>query len=731
MPTLGALRAVSSSFCTRARPRSTDCSNHPSGRRLTASAPPLPNPNHSCYAHRRPNHSVLPLPHRWSLPPLRFDKLLEHAHVLIEPFRAECAAALAKLNATQTALAEAESLVRRATLVGQRAAYASECNFLLTASRPEQEPADYPAGGSLALGALLSNAPTLRDYLQLLGSVRLPTEQQAEVRNTLCSYLRGVQWAAAASAAQSDVEVLLQLAAAQPGLVDADVVASALKNKTFAAPLDSLTLSLLVHCHRHAEVRGGKGQANENVEDGKEGVVASPKAAPALADDAADEEAEGGFPLHGPAAVAIVAWLGRLTPPAWTELPAWTSGEASSVLNAAPAAEILQWVAQLVSLHELCHDEHAAAVWVIELLLRSLEDAQRGTDIIATLGTLLVAPHAPSEGLHRIEGVPLPTVCTEVLSDACPCVFLAGVLLRLVLASCRRSAQIHPATTFELLMDQLKAQMAEETAASPQNEEEEQPSMAGAPPPSSDSRLLPVAGELLAFTLDTICPLGLVTMEALMATPRMWTDFFSWHAVLVSAQVPVSQPPECGEYEDTLAALASMAKSARRAVAAGAELGSCPMGSATLTASKVISSSHSSLPARLPSRACLASLGRAAHLTQMRMRHSTATRFLPFQLCPSCAAQGSRSIKTAFRAWSRSSPRRARLFRRRSLLTPSRRSQPLACGCETYGGSLWSCSMIQRYCAAAPSSREAGTPTAWTTHRPSSASSRRVGRTVG
>ena len=520
--------------------------------------------------------------------------MLEHAHALIEPLRAECATVLAKLDATQTALAEAESLVRRATLGAQRVAYASECKFMRAASGPQEEQAAFPAGGSLALGTLLSNAPTLRDYLQLLGSVHLPTEQLAEVRNTLCSYLRGIQWAAAASAAQSDVIVLLQLAEAQPGLVDADVVASALKNKTFAPPLDGLTLSLLVHCRRRVEAGDDEEAAGERLADDREDALALPTTATTPDGDVPAKEAEGPFLLHGPAAVAVVAWLGRLTPPEWAELPAWTSGGTSSVLNAAAAVEIFQWVAQLVPLSELRDVEHTAAVWVLELLLRSLEDAQRGTDIIAALATLLSTPHAPSEGSLRIDGALRSAVCLPSLERRLRALTrsppFTGVLLRLVLASCRRSAQAHATATFGLLMEQLNAKMAREasvTRSTGQNdsesaEEAEQEPLDASTPPCGDGRLLPIAGELLAFTLATICPGDLVTMEALMATPRLWTAFLSWHAALVSANDPVSQPPECGEYEETRAALSSTARSARRAIAAGAELRACPMGSAML-----------------------------------------------------------------------------------------------------------------------------------------------------
>ena len=90
-----------------------------------------------------------------------------------------------------------------------------------------------------ALAGLVCNAPRLRDVLLLLGSARLPAPLLPEVRQALCAYLRGMQWAAAA-AARADVEGLLWLAGVNEGLVNEDVVASVLHSKSFAAPLESM-----------------------------------------------------------------------------------------------------------------------------------------------------------------------------------------------------------------------------------------------------------------------------------------------------------------------------------------------------------------------------------------------------------------------------------------------------------------------------------------------------------
>ena len=57
-----------------------------------------------------------------------------------------------------------------------------------------------------------------------------------------------MQWPADASAVQADVGVLLEIAGVQPNLIDEDVVAAMLKNRSFIAPLDGLTLRLLGFC---------------------------------------------------------------------------------------------------------------------------------------------------------------------------------------------------------------------------------------------------------------------------------------------------------------------------------------------------------------------------------------------------------------------------------------------------------------------------------------------------
>ena len=160
--------------------------------------------------------------HRLFSPPLskkaerRFEKLIGQCGIF-EPLRAECAAALSSLDSVQAMLLESDDLLRHAILMSQRAAFAAEAHFLLTATRPARATPQFPAGGSLAYSALLTNAPSLRDCLSLLAPARLPPSQVAEVRHALCSYLRGVTWPVEVAAAHSQVEVLLQMADAQPG----------------------------------------------------------------------------------------------------------------------------------------------------------------------------------------------------------------------------------------------------------------------------------------------------------------------------------------------------------------------------------------------------------------------------------------------------------------------------------------------------------------------------------
>jgi hypothetical protein len=104
----------------------------------------------------------------------------------------------------------------------------------------------------------------------------------------------------------------------------------------------------------------------------------------------------------------------------------------------------------------------------------------------------------------------------------------------------------------------------------------------GADAPLTTSRLLPIAAELLAFTLDTICSGNDVTMDVLMTTPLLWTSFLQFQAQLTSHEMVFAQPTECGEFRETSSALASIARLARRAIAAGSVLSLVPMGTLRL-----------------------------------------------------------------------------------------------------------------------------------------------------
>ena len=136
-----------------------------------------------------------------------------------DPLRVLCGTALDTLDSAEAKLAEADALMRQAILAAQHKAFAAECQFLLTAGRPS-DCAELPAGGSLAFGALLSNAPTLSDCTMLLRASTLPATHIAEVRYSLCAYLRGVRWP---TDAKADILELANLAHEQPGLVNSEV----------------------------------------------------------------------------------------------------------------------------------------------------------------------------------------------------------------------------------------------------------------------------------------------------------------------------------------------------------------------------------------------------------------------------------------------------------------------------------------------------------------------------
>ena len=493
----------------------------------------------------------------------RFEKFINQIELVTKPLHAACEAALARIDGVRAKLVEAEALIKGAEVSAQCIAFAAECNFFLTKAMPRGAPPQMPAGGGPALGALLINSPNLRSCLQVLGPAPVQPEHLDEVRYTLCSLLRGMQWPEAVEAAQADVEVLLQLSKAQPDLIDSDVVAAMLKNTTFSAPLDELTLRLLVHCCDVVETP--RNAVNDAEELGASAATASVVSAlPASTSPERGDATTARFPVHGPAATGLLAWLNRLTPMEWRQLPAWTNGEVRTIMDATPAIDIFRWASGLVSLKALGISERAPAIWVLDMLCRSLEDAQRGTDAIATL-TALLATQGTSVGLYPIR----------------------GDLLRLILASCRRSVHSHATASFELLMGQLELEMKKEeqardapTAQQAADEEEcAQPMHATADNAvATCGRLLPAAGELLALALATICPSGEVTMEAVMEMPRLWTTFFCWHEALVKDTPPVAHVVECADFADTRTKLADIDRSARRTIAAGAVLSACPMG---------------------------------------------------------------------------------------------------------------------------------------------------------
>ena len=290
-------------------------------------------------------YRLLP-PQVWRKAERKFDRLHEQMDTLVEPLRAACAATLAALDETHSAVAEAEALLKDATLRAQRTAYEGECRFFLTGaesavagvtSAPSWAPswaARVPAGGGPALLSLLLHAPTLSDLLALLAPSPLPAELVEEARNALCTYLRAVVWPAAPSAAQEDVRTLLRLVEAQPALLDGDVVAAVLKNRSFAPPVDALTLRLLTHCrHAEGEVPISSELSISSVvpissEMTSAGQAGSGGAATGGGGTAAGGAGAGGYPRHGPAVVGLVSWLGRLTPRSWSELPLFLSGEA-------------------------------------------------------------------------------------------------------------------------------------------------------------------------------------------------------------------------------------------------------------------------------------------------------------------------------------------------------------------------------------------------------------------
>jgi hypothetical protein len=75
-----------------------------------------------------------------------------------------------------------------------------------------------------------------------------------------------------------------------------------------------------------------------------------------------------------------------------------------------------------------------------------------------------------------------------------------------------------------------------------------------------------------------------VTMEVLMHTPKLWTSFLIWNATITARALPITaralpiaQPTECAGLDASLKELSAIATSARRALAAGANLRTCPM----------------------------------------------------------------------------------------------------------------------------------------------------------
>ena len=69
-----------------------------------------------------------------------------------------------------------------------------------------------------------------------------------------------------------------------------------------------------------------------------------------------------------------------------------------------------------------------------------------------------------------------------------------------------------------------------------------------------------------------------------MHTPKPWTSFLNWNAVITARPLPItaralpsSQPTGCAALDASLEELSAIATSARRALAAGANLRTCPM----------------------------------------------------------------------------------------------------------------------------------------------------------
>ena len=67
-------------------------------------------------------------------------------------------------------------------------------------------------------------------------------------------------------------------------------------------------------------------------------------------------------------------------------------------------------------------------------------------------------------------------------------------------------------------------------------------------------------------------------METLLAAPAMWTSFLRWQVALSDADLAWSQPDECRPIAEIAHSVGAIARSARRAIAAGAVLEACPMG---------------------------------------------------------------------------------------------------------------------------------------------------------
>ena len=74
---------------------------------------------------------------------------------------------------------------------------------------------------------------------------------------------------------------------------------------------------------------------------------------------------------------------------------------------------------------------------------------------------------------------------------------------------------------------------------------------------------------------------GSLTMEAVMEAPADWAALLSWHKNLFlagGAPPPVPTVAGCAPFAESAAALRATVTAARRAIAAAAELRSCPMG---------------------------------------------------------------------------------------------------------------------------------------------------------